>query len=151
MKRFRLGFIEPKLRRFHDAMQAYRLPLSSYFATFVISLVYQFSEIAAVWLLARGLNIDVPPIVFAALVPFQAVACLLPISFNGVGVREAVFCAVLMGQAGPTVKPHALALSLTYFSVVVISGLVGGIVYLVSGLPRPSSAESQAVAEIAGK
>jgi uncharacterized protein (TIRG00374 family) len=148
VNRVHLGFVGKKIEKLHSSVQAYRLPLTVYIWPFVLSLIYQFTEIALVWILARGLGIELSPLVFAALVTFQAVACLLPITVNGVGVREAIFCAVLMGHLGNTdyVKNEALALSLIFFGVMVTSSLLGGIVYLVSGMPRPSVAETEAVA-----
>ena len=147
VERLRLGFVGAKVNRLHQAVQQYRLPLRRYLWAFVLSVVYQFSEIGLIWLLARGLSIEVSPLVFFSLVPFQAVACLLPITFSGVGVREGIFCAVLMGQLGEAVKGKALALSLIYFfGVVLVSSLIGGIVYVFSGIQRPTADEASAIA-----
>jgi len=147
ISRVRLGIVGQKIARLHSAVQEYRMPWTRYLWTFALSVVYQASEIALIWLLARGLHIDVSPLVFCALVPFQAVACLLPITFNGIGVREGIFCAVLMGQLGHGVKDEALALSLIYLlGVVMISSLLGGLVYVLSGIQRPSLAEAEGVA-----
>ena len=138
----RLDFVARKTERLHAALQSYRLPWTAFIPAFLISAAYQFSEIALVWIMADGIGIRVSPWVFGSLVPFQAVACLLPITFSGIGVREGVFCAILMGQLGPSVKDEALALSLIYFvGVVLVSGLIGGVVYMVSGMPRPAAAE----------
>ncbi|HEY3321935.1 MAG TPA: lysylphosphatidylglycerol synthase transmembrane domain-containing protein [Planctomycetota bacterium] len=149
ISRVRLGFLNVKLERLHNSVQAFRKPVRAYAWTFLLSLIYQLSEIGVVCLLAWGMGIPLSPLVFCALVPFQAIASLLPITFNGVGVREAIFCAILMGQLGRTadVKNTALALSLTFFSIIVVSSLIGGIVYLVSGMPRPTKAETEDVTQ----
>jgi uncharacterized membrane protein YbhN (UPF0104 family) len=91
--------------------------------------------------LARGMNVNVSPFVIATIVTFQAVASLLPVTFNGVGVREAIFCAVLKGQLGAGIKDEAVALSLAYFGIIMMSSLIGGVVYVLSGMKRPSTAE----------
>jgi len=143
VSRLQLRFVGEKAGRLHQAVQAYRLPLNRYWLAFVLSVAYQASEIGLIWLLARGLGIELSPLVFCALVPFQAVACLLPITFNGVGIREYVICAVLIGQLGQGIQDKAMALSLVYFlGVMVFSSLVGGVVYVFSGLTRPSEAEA---------
>ncbi|MCY3021732.1 MAG: lysylphosphatidylglycerol synthase transmembrane domain-containing protein [Planctomycetota bacterium] len=142
--RWRLGFVGVKINRLHQAVQEYRMPWTRYLWAFALSVVYQASEILLVWLLAQGLQIEAGFLLFVALVPFQAVACLLPITFNGVGVREGIFCAVLMGQLGPEIKGRAMALSLTWFlGVMLISSLIGGLVYVLSGVRRPSVAEAE--------
>lgn len=142
--------LHAKLEKLHFALQCYRQPLSAYAWTFVLSLVYQASEAALVWIMARGLGLELPFWVFGAMVLFQAVAGLLPISINNIGVRESIFCAVLVGQASllqagmseETIKASALALSMAYLGVVMCSGLAGGIVYLVAGVHKPTIEEA---------
>jgi hypothetical protein len=154
------GHARAKVEKLHSALQAYNLPLKAYGWTFVLSLAYQASEAALVWVLAWGLGLKLPFWVFGSMVMFQAVAGLLPISINNIGVREGIFCAVLLGQVGrlnlgvEEVKNGALALGLLYFGVVVASGLLGGLVYLAAGMPRPSAQEAnggEVRAEAAGQ
>ena len=147
VSRLHLGSVGAKAGKLHQAVQAYRLPLNRYLLTFALSLAYQASEIGLIWLLARGLQIDVSLPVMCALVPFQAVACLLPLTFNGMGIREYVICAVLIGQLGQGIQDKALALSLDYFfGVMLVSSLLGGVVYVCSGIRRPSVAEAEGMA-----
>jgi uncharacterized protein (TIRG00374 family) len=141
LRKLKLDFAINKVEKLHLSLRAYRQPTTHYAWPFVLSFVYQVIECGLVWLLATGLDIPVSPVVFFAIVPFQAVASLLPITFAGMGVREGIFCAVIMGQAGPAYKDEALALSLLYFGVVIVSSLIGGVVYMVSGMPRPSASE----------
>ncbi|MCW8133372.1 MAG: flippase-like domain-containing protein [Planctomycetota bacterium] len=143
------GKVHGKIEKLHRALQSYRRPLHEYAWTYVLSLAYQASEAALVWVLARGMGLDLPFWVFAAMVLFQAVAGLLPISINNIGVRDAIFCAVLVGQAAlhrhgmteESIKGAALALSTAYLCIVMISGMAGGIVYLVAGVPKPTEAD----------
>jgi hypothetical protein len=136
-----------KVAKLHDAVQAYNRPPGAYGWTFLLSLGYQASEAALVWVLALGLDLPLPFWVFGAMVMFQAVAGMLPITVNNIGVREGIFCAVLLGQAprmgmaADAVKDEALALALLYLGIVVLSGVVGGIVYLAAGISRPAQAE----------
>ena len=139
--------VQAKVVKLHQAIQQYRRPLLGYASVYVLSLVYQASEAAFVWLLAWGLDVRLPFWVFAAMVTFQAVAGLLPISINNIGVREAIFCAALLGQAAglgltpDSIKDEALALSLLYLAVVIATGLLGGAVYMAAGMTRPSQKE----------
>jgi uncharacterized protein (TIRG00374 family) len=147
IERMRLKFVSERIEKLHNSVLAFRMPLPRYIFSFLISILYQLSEIGVVLILAIGMKIPVSAFVLAALVPFQAVASLLPITASGVGVREGLFVAVLKGQLGSDFKSEALALSLAYFGVVVLSSLFGGIVYLVSGLTRPTSIETREVEE----
>lgn len=136
-----LGFIGRRIEKLHHSVQAYRQPLQRYAQAFILSVLYQCTEIGVVIVLAYGMGIHASWFVFGSIVTFQAVASLLPITFNGVGVREAIFCAVLKGQLGNGAKDEAVALSLAYFGIVLMSSLVGGAVYLLSGIQRPTAAE----------
>jgi uncharacterized protein (TIRG00374 family) len=139
--------VQVKVAKLHNAIQQYRRPLTEYAGIYGISLVYQISEAAFVWLLAWGLGFRLPFWVFGAMVTFQAVAGLLPISINNIGVREGIFCAVLLGQAAvlgleePRIKDGALALSLLYLAIIVATGLLGGLVYMAAGMTRPTEKE----------
>lgn len=141
------GKIRAKITKLHTALQAYRLPLPVFAWTFVLSLAYQFSEGALVCVLGWGLGLKLSIWVFCAMVMFQALAGLLPITINNIGIRDGIFCAVLIGQAaalqqtGDMVKDDALALAWLYLAVVVASGLIGGVVYLVTGVARPTEAD----------
>ena len=64
-----------------------------------VNVLLHLANILLVYVLARGLGLDLPFWVFGAMVTFQAVAGLLPITVNNIGVRETIFCAVLLGQA----------------------------------------------------
>jgi hypothetical protein len=139
-----------KLERLHAALQAYRLPLPRLTLVFGVALLYQASEVLLVYVLALGLGLALPFWVFGAMVTFQAAAGLLPITINNLGVRDAVFLAVLIGhltrQGRPLeeIKVQAGALALCYLGVIILSGLAGGLVYAVSGLPKPTREEVRA-------
>jgi uncharacterized protein (TIRG00374 family) len=148
LSRLRLDFLNRKLKPLHDALGNYHQPLAEYAWPLVISFIYQASEIGLIWMLADGLGIHLSGWVFCSMVTFQAVASLLPISFSGVGVREWIFTAVIVGKLGDSYKDAAIALALIYFfGVVLVSSLIGGVVYLVGGVPRPTRLE---VAETVG-
>jgi uncharacterized membrane protein YbhN (UPF0104 family) len=59
---------------------------------------------------------------------------LLPISFNGLGVREGAF-QVLFGSVGVG-EAQAVAMSLMYYIVRVVIGLLGGLMYLIGSLKK---------------
>jgi len=146
--------LRAKVDKLHSALKAYKKPIPQYWAVYLIALVYQVSEVFMVWLLGNGLGLHLPFWIFGAMVTFQAVMGLIPISIGNLGVREAIFCAVMIGQAalvpnlvGEDLREAALALGLIYYGVTVVTGIVGGFVYLVAGLPKPTAEE---LAEISG-
>jgi uncharacterized membrane protein YbhN (UPF0104 family) len=97
-------------------------------AAFGLSLIVQAASFVEVWLLARGLGLPVSFLAFAVVVPLVTLLTMLPVSVNGVGVREGSL-AVLLGPAG--VGPaEALTLGVLWFCMLGVASLFGGVVYL---------------------
>jgi uncharacterized membrane protein YbhN (UPF0104 family) len=83
--------------------------------------------------IARGLGLQLPLPVFFVFVPLTASALLLP-SLGGLGVRELTTVALLTPLG--VLQASALALSLCVYAITAATGLVGGVLYLVTGLRR---------------
>ncbi len=82
-------------------------------------------------LIAWAAEIAVPWSVLLAIVPVMLAASYIPVSISGIGVRD-VALVELLGQAGVPAA-SALTISVLIVGVSVVLGLVGGLVYLVSG------------------
>ena len=70
-------------------------------ATTALSLVVQVANIALVAVIGAGLGLPVPTLFYAVLVPLVTLLTLLPVSLNGVGLREAGFVVLLRRRASP--------------------------------------------------
>jgi len=81
-----------------------------------------------IWMLARALGLDVPDSVILLAGPVVFAALALPVSLNGIGVREAVFVYFLHGYA---TRPQAIALGLAFFAVGTLTALGGAAVLVV--------------------
>lgn len=120
-----------------------------------LSFVYQFVWIGANYAVARALHMDVPLAFMALMVPVVDIVGMVPIFFNNLGAREAIF-ALLLSQLGTTTE-LALVLSFLVFIVRLTVSLLGGLLYLMGepavtrrsvGLPQlPHPHTSNAVAE----
>ena len=97
------------------------------FAALSLSLVLQALGIGAVVLLAKDMGLSPPATFYFAAFPLVAILTILPISFNGIGIREGGFIFFL-GLKGISVE-KALTLSLSFFAIQVVAGLIGGLVY----------------------
>jgi uncharacterized membrane protein YbhN (UPF0104 family) len=86
--------------------------------------------------LALGLGLSAPLSLFLLCVPIANVVASLPLTLNGLGIRESAYL-VLFGMAGMG-KDDAIALGLLWFAATVISGLTGGIAFVTT--PAPSAA-----------
>lgn len=96
-----------------------------------VSLVFHLSQIAILALLAGALGLRIPWSYVFIFGPLVNVFSAIPISLNGLGVREGgyVFFLAHIGLA----RESAIAFALLWFAVVLVSGLCGGVVYLLYG------------------
>jgi len=97
-----------------------------------VSLLYNLSLIWSNVLIAQALQLNVSPWIFFLFVPIAAATLLVPISISGLGVREGMY-VTLFGQLGLTAA-QSVSLSLATYSLDLVTGLLGGGVYLVAGL-----------------
>jgi glycosyltransferase 2 family protein len=94
----------------------------------LISFVNQLLVIAVSWIMAIGLRLHVSPVWFLVFVPVITMISMIPISLNGMGLREVAFKS-LFGAIG--VAPEScVALGLLSSIVIILSSLPGGIVYI---------------------
>lgn len=123
------------------AAQIYRRHPGTLLAASALSLVVQALNVVLVWCIGVGLGLDVPLVCYGVVVPLTALLTLLPLSVNGIGLREAGF-AVLLAPLGVAAAPAA-TLGLLQFLATVACSLVGLGFYLFGRYPRyrPQSSE----------
>lgn len=94
----------------------------------LLSLAVQLGNIALAWLIGVGMGLEIPPLYYGVLIPLVSLLTLLPISLNGMGLREGGTVVLLaplhIGAAS------AVTLSLLIFAVYTTASLLGGLVYL---------------------
>jgi glycosyltransferase 2 family protein len=100
-----------------------------------LSFALQGLGMGAVALLGAGIGIHLPLAFYFASLPLVGIITLIPVSFNGIGVREGAF-VYFFGLKGIAPEP-ALGLGLLFFSLQVGLSLVGGIAYA-AGVHRRS-------------
>ena len=115
-------------QRFYDALHAYREHRGTLVAVGLLALVVQLARVGVIWMLVRALSLDVPDSVVLLAGPVVFAALALPVSLNGIGVREAVFVYFLHGHAG---RPQAIALGLAFFAVGTLTALIGAAILVV--------------------
>jgi glycosyltransferase 2 family protein len=114
--------------RFYEALHAYRDHRATLVAVGLLALAVQAARVVVIWMLARALGLHVPDSVVLLAGPVVFAALALPVSLNGIGVREAVFVYFLHGHA---TRPEAIALGLAFFAVGTLTALGGAAVLVV--------------------
>jgi uncharacterized membrane protein YbhN (UPF0104 family) len=122
-------------RRLLEATGLYlRHPLILVQAT-ALSLVVQAANVVLVWLVGLAIDAPVPGSFYWILVPMVTLLTLLPVSLNGMGVREGGLILFL----SPLGVDEATALSLAFLWFTAFSAVsaLGAVVYLFGSFPRP--------------
>jgi len=92
------------------------------------SLIVQVGASVSVAMLARGIGVSLGLGIWFSVVPLIALAMVLPVSINGVGVREGGM-ALLLAPWGVG-KEQAVAIGLLWFFATIVTGLIGGVLFL---------------------
>ena len=110
--------------------------------TSLVAVVFHTTQVLTQVFLAWGLGIKTSALFFFIFVPVVNIAGMLPISFSGIGIREYGYLYFLhkIGVARHT----AVALGLLSSAVVLITGLTGGVVFLLwkANVPAPATEAS---------
>ena len=101
------------------------------------SILVQIAVIAHYYLIAKALNFSTSFAIFFLVVPIATVIMMLPISINGIGLRENIF-VFLLGTLSPgTSRIETIAFSWLAYGIIVILGLIGGIVHMLRKYSHP--------------
>ena len=94
-------------------MHLYTLHKEKVLQAFLISLLAHFANFTAVFLLSKSLNVTIPIAQIFLVMPIITVICMLPVTMNGLGLREWAFVLFYRSAIG---NAAALSLSLLFLS-----------------------------------
>jgi uncharacterized protein (TIRG00374 family) len=131
---FKLPFmnrVEEQIRSLYNCLHYLQTKPRLLVGSLVISFALQIIEVLSVICIAAALGMiseTVPLTYFFMFMPIIWVVTMIPISVGGLGVREGVFIFFFAQVGVPS--DNAVALSLLYYSYLVFSGVVGGLLFL---------------------
>lgn len=128
LARIGLGRFSPALDELSERLSAFRGQRRLLLGLFCVALMVQVMRIGVHVLFARALGLHVGTAYFFLFVPLLAVIVSLPISLNGIGVREGAGM-LLFGLVGLD-RASAFALQFGTYLVAVGVSLIGGMVFL---------------------
>jgi uncharacterized protein (TIRG00374 family) len=93
-----------------------------------LSVIVQLANVLVVWLIGQALDLPIPDSYYLILVPAVTLLTLLPISLNGMGVREGGMVLLLapLGVGAET----AITLAILWFAAFMLPSMAGVIPYL---------------------
>jgi uncharacterized membrane protein YbhN (UPF0104 family) len=140
LSRVGLGGLKPHLDELAIRLGGFRDRRRLLVGLIAVAVVVQIARVGVHILVARSLQVAVPVPYFFLFVPLLAVIVSLPISFNGIGVREGAGI-LLFGLVGVD-RAHAFSLQFTTYLVAVGVSLIGALVF-VGRLPRRAAQARQ--------
>jgi glycosyltransferase 2 family protein len=141
-----LARMRPRAASLYEALAPYKSATPTIAAAIGLSLVFQALVIAVVFLNARALSLAVPLSAVAVFVPLVSLAGMVPVSVNGLGVREALYI-LFFGKIGVSAE-LAVSLALLYLAVTLVSSLPGGLVYALQGRPIGLASAGEATPDL---
>jgi hypothetical protein len=106
--------------------------------TVLLSITIHVGVGTSLWILARGLGVEAPLSAFLLLAPLVTMVTTIPISIGGWGVREgAMVTALSLLDVEPSI---ALAISIQFGLIMMVVGLPGGAIMLLSSASERAEA-----------
>jgi len=123
------------VQKFALVIQSYRRSPGLLRKSLALSIVVQVGNVLLVWLLGMALCLPIPAVYYCIFVPMVSLLTVIPISLNGMGVREAGTALFLqpLGISGEA----AICLAVVWFSVCTVASMFGGLIYFTGLYPRP--------------
>ena len=126
--KFRLGERVKFLFRIYEYFQIYSRKKGVLFKAFLYSVVIQISGIIAIYILSKGISLNISFLSLLIFVPIIILISFIPISISGIGLREGAF-VIFLGTIGVP-SDLAMTLSILWFLSVVVASLWGLFEYL---------------------
>lgn len=127
LERFHRPEIEQKMTLVAQGLDRLRRNGKAIAGVIVLSIGIQFFVILAMWVAALSIGIDAPFFIFLIFIPIVNLAVAIPITINGVGLRESVYY-LLFAELGVPMET-SVALSILNLVIVAATSLPGGVVY----------------------
>ncbi len=117
-----------KINKLSRAFSSIRQSYPRLAITFLLSLINQFLVVVSSYLLALALGIQSQFYYFLIFIPAITLITMIPISINGMGLRELATAGFF--QTIGVSKPQGVALGFLFSIVIIVSSLPGSVAYL---------------------
>jgi uncharacterized protein (TIRG00374 family) len=119
--------IQKILEKIINAFWVFKGQKSVLMKAFGLSLILQANVVTYYFLISSALDFHIAYYNFFLIVPLAIFIMMMPISINGIGLRENAFFFFLGAFA--IAKPEAIAFAWIEYGILLLQGVLGGIVY----------------------
>jgi len=119
------------------ALRSYRSNWSALLAAALLSLVVHLIQAWMHTVIGRALDLDLPFSFCLIVYPLVGTFSAIPVSLNGLGLREGgyIYLLAVIGIS----HEKAIAFGLLLFLIVAVDSLVGGLLFLLQRMPKPNA------------
>ena len=117
-----------KVRRLLEAFLEFKGHRAVLVKALGLSLLLQANVVLHYYLIAQAMNLAIPLSNFFLIIPVATLIMMLPISVNGIGLRENVF--VFFFAPFAIAQSQAIAFPWIAYGMVVVLGVAGGVLYV---------------------
>jgi glycosyltransferase 2 family protein len=108
------------------ALHGYRWQRRALFLVLVMSVALQLVRALSIWACGEAVGVHLSPTVYIILGPLLFLIMMVPITINGLGVRESFF-VFFLGRFGVDADA-AFAVGFLFFTVTIVAALPGGVI-----------------------
>ncbi|OQX95491.1 hypothetical protein B6I21_05155 [candidate division KSB1 bacterium 4572_119] len=116
------------VNKFADAFVSFRGKNKELVYSLALSLLLQINVIFHYYLISEALGLEIPFIKFWVIIPIALFVQMVPLSINGIGIRENLY-VFFLGLYGASAA-SAIAFSWIAYAMILILGVFGGILYI---------------------
>ena len=124
------GKIRALIRNLHEEIHIFRHKKGVIFNNIIFSVLVQITLPLTFYFVALSIGVKISIMYFFVFLPIIGAITLLPISIGGLGLRDAT-TIYFFSQVGVT-KDMAFAISLLNFIFILIYGIIGGLIYVLT-------------------
>ncbi|NOZ61617.1 MAG: flippase-like domain-containing protein [Calditrichaeota bacterium] len=122
------GIFRKIVNKFSGAFVNLRGKNKALVVSLLLSLLLQINVIFHYFLISRAMGLHVPFMKFWIIIPIALFLQMIPLSINGIGIRENLF-VFLLGLYGVTTA-QAIAFSWIAYAMILALGIFGGVLYI---------------------
>lgn len=120
------AWLQRAFRAVWTALHGYRWETRALALALTVSVAVQFVRMLAIWLCGEAVGVEVSPLVYVMLGPLLFLVTMIPITVNGLGVRESFFVFFLHRFGVPA--DAAFAAGFLFFAVTIAAAIPGGLI-----------------------
>ena len=123
-----MSLVKKQTAKMLDAFKPFQGKTTALAGAMVLSLLLQLNVIVHYYLISEALDLGIPLVKYLVIIPLSMFIQMVPISINGIGLRESFYVFFLTTIYGAPIAA-ALAFSWIAYGMILLLGILGGVIY----------------------